>query len=162
MPSFLGLAIFSHFEFYEFYWYNINKLTLKIIELFLVMLFRWFKFREAVFSSPAKRDRITLACLVLSGLINLSLWAVLLSNFWQSSEYIVTRYNIYFGISALSQWWVILLMPLLGLLVILLNFSLSFYLYLRYQFLSYFLAGGALTFNILMAVAGALLVYANL
>lgn len=121
----------------------------------------FWDFIATIFSSPAKRDRIILVNLFLSLLINVSLWAVLLFNFWQMPEYIVTRYNIYFGISALNAWYWILLMPLLGLVIFVINFLLAFNLYLKQKFLSYFLSFGVLAFNFVLLLAGLLLVYEN-
>lgn len=121
-----------------------------------------FKFREAVFSSPARRDKTVVFCLIFALIINVLLWAALVFNFQGSEEYIISYYNIYFGISALNNWLVLLLAPFLGLVVLILNFFLSFFFYLKYQILSYFLSISALILNFLVLIFGFLIIYINL
>lgn len=120
-----------------------------------------FKIREAILTSPAKRDRIIVTALILSCLLNLGIWAALLLAFWQSSEYIVFHYNIYFGINSLTPWYFVAVIPATALLFSAVDFLLSFYLYLCYRLLSYFSAATALTVNLLLAVASGLLIYVN-
>ncbi|MEK7167470.1 MAG: hypothetical protein AAB791_00530 [Patescibacteria group bacterium] len=121
-----------------------------------------FKFREAVLSSPAKRDKSIIVSLTLAFIINASIWLALIFNFKGSTEYVISYYNIYFGISALSNWFVLLLAPLLGILIIAVNFILSFFFYLKYQVLSHLLSVSALIFNIFLLLFGLLIIYTNL
>lgn len=120
------------------------------------------KIWETIISGPAKRDKIIIINLILSLLINLVLWAVLIFNFWLLPEYIVLRYNIYFGINSLGPWYIIFLLPLFGVLVLAINYWLSFYFYLKEKILSYFLSFAAFIFNLLMLLAGWLLILVNL
>lgn len=112
--------------------------------------------------SPAKRDRLVMMNLFLSVAINVVLWALLIFNFWQSSKYVVLGYNIYFGISDFGPWYQSLVMPILGLVVIFLNFSLGFSLYLKEKILSYFLAFVASIFNIIIFLAALIIIYVNI
>ncbi|MDO8668802.1 MAG: hypothetical protein Q7K65_00730 [Candidatus Buchananbacteria bacterium] len=100
--------------------------------------------------------------LFLSVLINAIMWVLLIFNFWQDSQYIVLGYNIYFGISSFGPWYQILLMPILGVAVILLNFSLSFSLYLKEKILSYSLAFIASIFNFIIFLAANIIIYVNI
>ncbi len=112
--------------------------------------------------SPAKRDRLVLFNLFLSLSLNLMLWIGLLFNFAQSSKFIVLGYNIYFGISSFGPWYQVLLMPLIGLIVIALNFSICFSLYLREKIISYFLAFVASITNLIFFLAALIIIYVNL
>ena len=122
----------------------------------------FFKFRELIATSPAKRDKIILISLILALIINISVWVAYLVKFFNAPEYIVLHYNIYFGISDLDIWYKILIPPFLGLLVVGVNFLLSFYFYLKKQALSHFLSVSALIFNLILALACFLLIYINL
>ena len=121
-----------------------------------------YRFSDAILMSPAKRDRIILLNLVFSAFINIVTWIALFFAFSGSIEYIVLRYNIYFGISYLGPWYNILFLPILGILVFLINFSFSFYFYIKEKILSYFLAVTASVFNVLMLLAAAILIYVNI
>lgn len=123
------------------------------------MLF--FNFREAVTASPAKRDKVILANLFFGLFINVGTWAALIFNFQPVQEYIILRYNIYFGISSLGPWFFLLIIPLIGLLIIVVNYLFAFYLYLKEQLLSYYLSFAASVFNLILLVAAALLIYQN-
>lgn len=119
------------------------------------------KLHEIFFTSPVRRDKIVLANLVLSVLMNILLWLFLTVIFWQASDFIVLRYNIYFGISLFGPWWQILSVPLTSLLFILINFSAAFYFYLNYRALSYFLSFAATATGLILLVAGLFLIYIN-
>ncbi|MFA5029269.1 MAG: hypothetical protein WC518_00780 [Patescibacteria group bacterium] len=122
----------------------------------------FFKLHELIWVNPAKRDKVILINLSLALLINLALIAALIFNFWWAKEFIILRFNIYFGISSLGAWYKVFLMPLIGLIIIVVNFLLSFYFYLKEKLLSYYLAAAALVCNLILLVAGALLIYINL
>lgn len=121
-----------------------------------------YKIQDSILMSPARRNRIIMANFVLSLVVNMFTWAVLIFSLYGESEYIVLGYNAYFGISALGPWYQILLMPVLGLVVGIINFTASFYLYLEEKILSYFLAFIASVFNILILVAISVLIYLNI
>lgn len=121
-----------------------------------------YQLQDSILMSPGRRDKLILMNLFLSLALNMVLWLLLILNFWQAREYIILGYNIYFGISAFGQWYQILLLPLLGLIVILLNFSLSFYLYLKEKLISYFLASTALIFHLIIFLASVIIIYVNI
>lgn len=128
--------------------------------MFLSNLF--FKVRRIVETSPAKRDRLIFISLIISALLNLSAWAAIPIFFWPIREFVVLQYNIYFGISSLGPWPMLFLMPVFGLLIALVNYSLSFYLYLKEKVLSLFLASSALAYNAIILAALGLIIYMNL
>ena len=122
----------------------------------------FLKIKEKIKLSPAKRDRTIIFNLTIALLINLALWIILLFSFWRQSDYIILGYNIYFGISAFGPWYQILLLPLMGLIIIAVNFLLAFFVYLPQKILSYFLVIAATVANVIVLAAGLLLVYSNL
>jgi len=122
----------------------------------------FFKVREIIVSSPAKRDWRIYFSLILAGLANLACWLIILAYFWQVNDFIVLQYNIYFGISSLGPWPLLFFIPASGLVVMAINFALTFWLYLRERLLSYFLATSALLFQLIMLVGLILIVCMNL
>jgi len=123
------------------------------------MLF--FKFHDFARSSVGKRDLVILVNFIVALLMNIAIWVILLANFSTATEYIIIRYNIYFGISALGPWYALLATGGIGLGVIILNFVLALGLYLNYKILSYFLVYSATILNLILLVAGILLIYNN-
>lgn len=119
------------------------------------------KLRELIYDNPAKRDKSIIISLILSLLVNITLWVLLLAKFWNFSEYVILDYNIYFGISLLGPWYQILLMPLLGLAAIAADFLLAFHLYLKNLLVSRFLVFVALGFNLILLTGGLFLMFVN-
>ena len=100
----------------------------------------FFKVREIISTSPAKRDKLISIAIIIAAMVDVVLWLIVPIYFWQSKDLVVLQYNIYFGISSFGPWLVLFSMPILGLLVLIVNATLSFWLYLKYRILSYFLA----------------------
>ena len=122
----------------------------------------FLRLREVVRSSPGRRDKIVVTSLVASLVINIILWALTLYTFWQATDFIVLRYSVYFGISALGPWYYILFLPLAGLVILILNVILALGVYMRSRFLSYTLAVSASLANLAFLVAVSFLVYINI
>ena len=121
-----------------------------------------FNLRELVEKSPAKRDKLIFIPLIFCGLFIIVGWILVLMFFWSIMDYVILHYNIYFGISSLGRWPMLLLMPASGLLVIIVNYFLSLYFYLKDKLLSYFLVMTALAYNALVLAALILIIYINL
>ncbi|PIS06166.1 MAG: hypothetical protein COT80_01175 [Candidatus Buchananbacteria bacterium CG10_big_fil_rev_8_21_14_0_10_33_19] len=121
-----------------------------------------YKIQDSILMSPAKRDKLVMTSLLFSVVINTFLWILLIFNFWQGSEYIVLSYNIYFGISGFGLWYQVLLMPAMGLLFIIFNFAIAFYVYLKEKIISYFLSFGALLVNIIIFLAALIIINVNI
>lgn len=122
----------------------------------------FFKIREAIESSPAKRDRLIQVSLIASAVLNLAAWIVVPAFFWQYKEYIILQYNVYFGISSLGYWWMLLMFPGLVLLASAVNMTLAFLFFLKEKMLSYFLAAATLAINLLALAALILIIYINI
>lgn len=121
-----------------------------------------FKVREIIEVSPAKRDRLIFVSLIIGGIANILAWILIPLFFWSAKEFIVLQYNIYFGISSLGPWPMLFLMPLSGLLIAGINYSLSFYLYLKEKIFSLYLAAFAMAYQLVILVALCLIIYMNL
>lgn len=119
------------------------------------------KINELLSLSPARRDPWILAMTALAGVCNLILWGVLLWRFAGATEFIILQYTIYFGISALGPWYQILLLPLSGLVILVLNFWISMRWYLHEKLMSYCVMTTALAVNALLLTAGFFLLYIN-
>ncbi len=131
---------------------------------FEIMLWEnfFFHLRDLIEKSPAKRDRIVFISFIFSFLISIGGLMFVILNFWRVNDYIILRYNIYFGISSLGFWARLLLLPGFGLLVALLNFFLSFKLFLKDKLPAYFLAISSAFVNLLIIIALGLIFYINL
>lgn len=122
----------------------------------------FFKVREIIEVSPAKRDRLIFVSLIISAVLNIAAWLAIPIFFWNVKDFVVLQYNIYFGISSLGPWPMLLLFPAFGLLVGAVNYALSFYLYLKEKTLSLFLASAAAVFQMIIFAALALIIYMNM
>ena len=111
--------------------------------------------------SPAQRDARIRVPLIAAAAINVVLWVVFAWLYTFSAEYVIVRYTIYFGISALVPGYQMLQVPLIGLVVLLVNAWLSFKLYLSSRQFSYLIAGMALVVNLVLMVAAGILIYLN-
>jgi len=76
---------------------------------------------------------------VLNIIINLLIWIFLIWQIKPTNEPIPLSYNIYFGIDYLGDWQNIFLGPLIGLIIIFLNYFLAYLIFLKNKFLSYWL-----------------------
>lgn len=121
-----------------------------------------FKLREEIEISPAKRDRLIFISLIVSAVLNIAVWLAIPIFFWNVKDFVVLQYNIYFGISSLGPWPMLLILPACGLLVGAVNYALSFYLYLKEKTLSLFLASAAAVFQTIIFAVLALIIYMNL
>lgn len=122
----------------------------------------FFKLRDLIENSPAKRDRFILTSFIVSVLLAVVAILIVLGYFWNFKDYIVLHYNIYFGISSLGSWLLLLLLPLSSLLVLLLNGVLILILYLKQKILSYFLSFASVFYGLIVFAAVLLIIYINI
>ncbi|OGY47425.1 MAG: hypothetical protein A3J65_04735 [Candidatus Buchananbacteria bacterium RIFCSPHIGHO2_02_FULL_45_11b] len=87
------------------------------------------------------RDGFVKFNLFLSLLLNTGLWAGLFWRLKGFSESVPLHYNIYFGIDRLGPYYQLFFLPFLGLLFILINFSLGAAFFSKEKLLSQILAG---------------------
>ena len=122
----------------------------------------FLKINDLIRHNLGKRDKVILISFWIALAINIFLWLALLLQFGRADDFIILRYNIYFGISSLGQWYKILFIPLTGLIVLAVNYVAALVLYLNYKLLSYIAIFSALAINVIILTVGALLIYSNL
>lgn len=102
-----------------------------------------------------------LIMLPLSGLINVATWIWL---YWQirpQEEMVFLHYNILFGVDYIGPRSEIIIWPLTGLFIILLNALLGWLFYKQDKFVAYFLNATSLICQIFLFVTASLLVFLN-
>lgn len=92
-----------------------------------------------VFKQLYWRDKVILAILVLSLIINIALWVFLKIFIKPGPVPLTLHYTIYFGPDLLGEAWQVFSIPLVGLMVILVNAILGNFIYCRDKFTAYFL-----------------------
>jgi len=103
----------------------------------------------------------TLAFLIISGLINLATWVWLLWQIRPQTEPVFLHYNILFGVDYVGEWWRVLALPIMGLLIILVNAILGWVLFNKDKFFASILNVMALFCQIFIFIAACLLVFLN-
>lgn len=94
-------------------------------------------------------------------LIQVFLWAYLISSIGPDAGQIFLHYNIIFGVDLVGDWWKIYYLPLAGVLVVLLNYIFSIFFYATDKFLARLLSGAVLFFHLFLLVGTVLLVRLN-
>lgn len=74
------------------------------------------------------RDKLVRVSLVMAIFENVALWIYLLFSV-KSTENLFLHYTIHFGVDLVGSFANLLLLPLLGLMIILLNFTVAYFLY---------------------------------
>lgn len=75
------------------------------------------------------KDPWVLAPLIVSALSQSFMWFYILHNLGGRSDNLFLHYNIIFGVDLVGSWWKILFLPMGGLVIILVNYLLSLWLY---------------------------------
>ncbi len=110
--------------------------------------------------NPSKNFRIFIP-IALGLLFNIVLWALTIGKFGYSQDPIPLHFNIVYGIDYIGASYNIYQIPLLGLIILLLNFWLARVLNRREKLLSHFLLiAGALT-NAILLIADIALIILN-
>lgn len=122
--------------------------------------------KDSILKSPAKDNKLIIISVGLSIVFNICLWLVLYFKLKPISQEldpnIPLHYNIYFGIDYFGHWTQSFIMSGFGLFIILINTFLAFLIYLKEKFLSYFLIGVCLFSQIVLFIAGVLVVLLNI
>jgi len=102
-----------------------------------------------------------LVTLVLSLLVNIFVWFWLLWQIGPVSEPIFLHYNILFGVDYIGEWWRVLFLPLIGLIILLVNGILGWILYGKDKFLAQFLNCVSLFCQVFLLLTACILVFLN-
>ncbi|MCK5459941.1 hypothetical protein KAI52_02415 [Candidatus Parcubacteria bacterium] len=107
------------------------------------------------------KDKIISLCFFASLLLNIFIWIYCFLNIKAGEELIYLHYNIYFGVDFIGEWRKIFIIPIFGLIILLINYSISIQIYLKNKFVSYILVGSALFAQFILLFASIAIVWIN-
>ncbi len=100
-------------------------------------------FLGSFISHPLWKNWIALGILVVTLVLNITLWLILKKGIKPTSDLIPISYTI-FGINKWGRWYEVFILPAIGLFIFLINLILSFIIYKKERFGTYLLLGTAL------------------
>ena len=100
------------------------------------------------------QDRFLRMALLLGSLFNSMLWLLLAYHINAFPEIMPLHYNIYYGIDSYGPWHYIFIMPLVGLIILVINFLFSLLVLSREKALSYLLLGSASFAQLIILISG--------
>lgn len=106
------------------------------------------------------RDKLVMSSLSVAVLINVALWVYLLLAV-KSAENIFLHYTIHFGVDLVGSFTNLLMLPLLGLALILLNFTIAYFLYDNLKRLGLLMAVATPVIQVFLLVEGFFLAFLN-
>lgn len=107
------------------------------------------------------RTPLNLIPVVLTVLVNVAQWVISVSQFSTDQGFLVIRYSIYKGPNWLAPWYYILLLPLTGLLLLMMDFAFGYFLGKYSLLLRQLILWVGLIFNIALLWLVLLLVVIN-
>ena len=133
-----------------------------------VIIRRFFIFQKfllsgikLLFSRPYWKNKIIVNLTVSSLFVNFLLLTYLLYNKKEGGYPIILHYNFIFGDDYRGDYEQIYLIVLIGLIILIINSALGYFLYLREKLASYMLVFSALLVQVFLFVAGYLIVAIN-
>lgn len=123
---------------------------------------------ENLKTSPARKNKIILVCIILGFAINLVIWAFLIFKFRPialanpENAILPLHYNIYWGIDLFGAWYQAFIMPIIGLAIWLMNFVLAIYLYSKKIMASYFFVISAVVAQLFLLTSTLLVILINI
>ena len=105
-------------------------------------------------------DRMVCFSLASSLIANVALWIYLLLAI-NSAENIFLHYTIHFGVDLVGSFFNLLMFPLLGLALILLNFVIAYFLYDNLKSLSLLMAAATPVIQVFLLMEGFFLAFLN-
>ncbi len=102
-----------------------------------------------------------LVVLILAFLTNIASWVWLLLQIKPQEGLIFLHYNILFGVDLVGVWWKVLYLPIGGLLILLINTTLGWWLFGKDKFFTYLLNVVSLFCQVFVLIAVSLLVFLN-
>lgn len=106
---------------------------------------------------PFLKDTFNQTNLILGLGLNLFLFSFLFFKAERSSS-IALHYNIYYGIDLIGEWQRIFIIPLSGLIILIFNWLLAYFLYQREKLACYFILAWTSLIEILFLISGICLV----
>lgn len=103
------------------------------------------------------KDKVVLTNLILS----LVLW--FFSIIWlyfkidPQVEPVALRYTIYFGIDLIGPWWYVYLVPLIGIIIFIINFTGAYLIYLNTKILAHLIILATAVIQVLLVIVSILI-----
>ncbi|MCK5412988.1 MAG: hypothetical protein KAI57_01295 [Candidatus Pacebacteria bacterium] len=116
---------------------------------------------KLLFSKSYWKDKLIVNLTVSSLFVNFLLLTYLLYNKKEGGYPIILHYNFIFGDDYRGDYEQIYLIVLIGLIILIINSALGYFLYLREKLASYILVFSALLVQVFLFVAGYLIVAIN-
>jgi len=107
-------------------------------------------------------NKTSLSLTILALLVNIVIWILLILKIDNQAQTVFLHYTIYFGVDLIGSWIKIYIIPLIGLLIILINFLFGVYVQNKFKELNYFIVGSSLALNLFLLLHVLLLLYQNL
>ncbi|MFA6537008.1 MAG: hypothetical protein WCT18_01270 [Patescibacteria group bacterium] len=133
------------------------------------MLIKFYEFLEKIKNSPVWRRPFLLWPIIATLVLNIGDWLLIYFKFYplvknlpENQSSIPLHYNIYLGIDLFGPWTLILLVPLLGLLIAIVNSLLAVLLYNKKEIISYFLIFSTIIIQILFIISTFLTILINI
>ncbi len=97
----------------------------------------------------------------LALILNIANWSWLLWEIRPREESVFLHYNILFGVDLVGEWWKVLYLPMVGLLIILINVILGWILFGKDKFFAHTLNFISIFCQIFLLIASSLLIFLN-
>jgi len=132
------------------------------------MRVKFYKLIETLKNSPARRNKFIILVNVLALIINFGLWFFL---YWQLKKIIQANpefttiplhYNVFFGIDQFGKWYFAFVLPLIGIIILIVNFVLAISIYSKKSLASYFLTIASFLVQLTLAVSSLFIIMINL
>jgi len=107
------------------------------------------------------RNIFNILVLAISLIANIFCWLWLALQINSSTDILFLHYNILFGVDYIDSWWKMYFLPLAGLLIILFNTFLGWWLWDRDRLMSIILHSVTLLCQLFLVIACILLVFLN-
>ncbi len=76
-------------------------------------------------------------------------------------EPIALRYSIYLGVDLIGPWYYVFLIPLISIVIIIINFIIAYFIFIKTKIIAYFLALSSSLLQILLLIATILIKLLN-
>jgi hypothetical protein len=111
------------------------------------------KIAANIAKNPFWKSRYNSIMILNSLLLNLGIWLFLYLRI-KPSEYLVPiHFNVYFGIDVIDKWTKVFVIPKIGVIVVLINLILAYFIFPHEKFISYFLSSSSFFAQILLLLA---------
>lgn len=98
----------------------------------------------------------------LGAVLNIATWVWPLIHLRVASgEQVFLHYNILYGVDYVGEWWRVLYLPLTGLVILVANACLGWFLFHKDKFVAYALNAVAVLCQVFLLIAVSLLVFLN-